>query len=86
MDVRMGNLEGGEATLVILSEADTADICVVLVSSEPGLDGLAEEIGAMGYLDKAFGLEPLPEVISRAWERFSRSDRASRARAEAGAA
>lgn len=59
LDVFLAAQDGREITRALKSDARTVQIPVVLLSAYPGIEELAKEAGADGYLAKPFHLEDL---------------------------
>jgi len=71
MDVRMPDMDGIEATRVLMQRSP---VCVVVVSGsrEPSQIRRAEEAGAMDYVIKPFEAHQMRPVLERARCRFQR--------------
>ncbi|QJD95141.1 response regulator [Mucilaginibacter robiniae] len=65
MDELLPGPRGSQLCQQIKSDEQTRHIPVVLVSTMPHLDKLAEKCGADGYLEKPFNISALVELIRK---------------------
>ena len=71
MDVRMPEMDGIEATRVLMLE-NPACVVIVSASREPTQIEQAERAGAMDYIVKPFDAHQMRPVLDRAQRRFER--------------
>jgi two-component system, response regulator PdtaR len=67
MDIRMPEMDGLEATRVLMEKHS---VCVVVVTGDTSLSQAAAEAGAMDYLVKPFLPDEIGAVVARAQQRF----------------
>jgi AmiR/NasT family two-component response regulator len=68
MDVQMPEMDGLEATRVLMVTCPT---CVVVVTGRVQLDQVVEQAGGMGYAQKPLLREVVAELVTTARQRFS---------------
>ncbi len=65
LDIFLATQDGREVTRDLKGHAGTKHIPVVILSAYPGIEKLAEEAGADGYLAKPFDLDALFAVTKK---------------------
>jgi AmiR/NasT family two-component response regulator len=68
MDVQMPEMDGLEATRILM---ETCPTCVVVVTGKAQLDQVVEQAGAMGYAQKPLLAGAISELVTAARQRFS---------------
>lgn len=63
MDLRIPDIGGSDATLLLKSNAKTHNIPILLLSGNPNIEVIAGKTGADGYIKKPFNINQLTTVI-----------------------
>ncbi len=63
MDLSIPRMGGAEATKRLKDSLRTRKIKIYLLSAFPGIDAVAKEIGADGYLGKPFDIKDLKSLV-----------------------
>lgn len=64
MDLSIPRMGGAEATKRLKDSSRTKNIKIYLLSAFPGINAVAKEIGADGYLEKPFDINALKQLVS----------------------
>lgn len=63
MDLRIPDIGGSDATLLLKSNARTHNIPILLLSANPNIEVIAGKTGADGFIKKPFDIRKLVETI-----------------------
>ncbi len=63
MDLSIPRMGGAEATQKLKDSSRTSNIKIYLLSAFPGINIMAAEIGADGYLEKPFDINDLHKLV-----------------------
>jgi DNA-binding response OmpR family regulator len=63
MDLRIPDIGGSDATLLLKSNAKTHNIPILLLSGNPNIEIIAGKTGADGYIKKPFDINQLVNTI-----------------------
>lgn len=65
LDIVMPELDGEQLLARLKSKKKTADIPVVLLSASSGIEKVAREGGAQGYISKPFDIETIEKAVEK---------------------
>lgn len=63
MDLRIPDIGGSDATLLLKSNSKTSNIPILLLSANPNIETIARKTGADGYIRKPFDVKGITRTI-----------------------